>query len=108
MAFQYAAEVKALKDAEKLRVIVDEKPILLTYYRDTVYAMSDRCPHMKASLYEGDYEEGIVTCKKHHAQIDVETGKVLEKAKLWILKMPTKEAQTYVVKVEDDKIFVLV
>ncbi len=107
MAFEYVADLKDLKAKQKLRVTVDNKPVLLTYYRDSVYAMSDRCPHMKASLFEGRFDEGIVTCKKHGAQVDVETGKIIQKAKLWIMKMPTKEAQTYVVKVEEDKIFVL-
>jgi len=106
LAFKEVTELKALKEAKKLQVTVEGKTLLLTYYENTVHAMNDACPHMKASLSKGSFEDGVVTCPKHGAQIDVRTGSILEKAKVLFIKMPVKKAQTYETKVENDKVLV--
>ncbi len=107
MAFQFATKIAELIKAGTMRVVLDEKPLLLAYHKDDVYALSDKCPHMKHSLYEGTYGDGSVTCKRHGATVDVTTGEIKAKAKLLFMKMPTKKAQTYVTKVVDDDVFVL-
>lgn len=106
MAFKEATSLKALKESKKLRIVLEDTPILITYCDDSVYAINDQCPHMKASLMKGDFKDGIVTCAKHNAQIDVKTGEILEKAKVLFIKMPTKTAKTYETKVEADKVYV--
>ncbi len=108
MAFQFAAKLSALKKAVTMRVELDEKPVFLAYHDDDVHAISDKCPHMKTSLHDGHFENGLVTCKRHNARIDVVSGEIQEKAKVLFMKIPTKKAQTYVTKVEDDDVFVLV
>ena len=95
-----------LKMDTKTRVVIDKRPVLLLYDSDNVYALSDKCPHLGASLALGTFENGVLTCAKHGAQIDVKTGDVVEKAKIMFLKMPTKQARTYKTKVEKGKIFV--
>jgi nitrite reductase/ring-hydroxylating ferredoxin subunit len=37
-------------------------------------AVEDRCPHAGASLAEGGYADGVVTCPAHGSQFDVQTG----------------------------------
>lgn len=100
------ASVEELKTKKKLRVEHEGKPILLTFYEDAFYAIDDRCPHLKASLFKGTFEKGIITCAKHHAQIDVKTGEIVENAKILFLKMPVKKATTFPVKTEGNRIFV--
>ena len=108
MGYSYAANLSDLKMATTLRVVINQEPILLVHDKDTVFAMDDRCPHMKASLAEGTYEDGVVTCKRHHAKIDVRTGNILQKAKIGFIKLPTKPAKTYKIKIDNDDILVLV
>ncbi|MFU8786731.1 MAG: Rieske (2Fe-2S) protein [Candidatus Izemoplasmataceae bacterium] len=106
MEFKEVASLKALEKEFKIRIVLDNNPILLTYFNSKVYAISDKCPHMGASLEKGHLEDGIVTCAKHGAQINVTNGNIEEKAKVLFLKLPTKNAKTYEVKVEEDKVYV--
>lgn len=100
------AQLSELKKEKKLRVIAMGEPVLLTYLDGEVYAISDRCPHLRASLHKGSFENGMVTCPKHHAIIDVKTGQTVQKAHLGPIKMPTKNAKVYHVEIKDDDIFV--
>jgi len=102
----YCAELPELKKELKLRVVLENKPILLTYYKNKVYAMADKCPHLGTSLLLGTFENGVVTCKSHKAKIDVLTGDILEKAQLLFLKMPTKKAVIYPTFVDKNKIYI--
>ena len=102
----YAMELKDLKEAFKMRVMVNQKPLLLIYFEDQVYALSDKCPHLGASLDKGVIDGNTVTCKAHGAKIDIKTGEIIEKAKVLLIKMPTKKAKTYPVEIKKDKIFI--
>ena len=106
MAWEKALDMKAFNDNPMQRVVINQTPILLIKDQDKVYALDDRCPHLKASLVKGSYEKGIVTCPKHNAQIDIKTGDILEKAKILFLKMPTKKAKIFKTKVDKESIFV--
>lgn len=100
------ASLKEVKEKKKLRVEYEGEPILLTFYDNEIFAMDDRCPHLKASLVKGTFENGIVTCAKHHAQINVKTGEIVENAKILFIKMPVKKAKTFNVKIEEERVFV--
>ena len=108
MGWNKVTEVETLKKQIKLKVFVNDLALLLIYDQNRVYAINDRCPHLGASLEKGTYDDGVVTCAKHHAQIDVKTGEVLEKAKILFLKMPTKKTKTYETKIEEGTVFVKV
>jgi len=101
------AELEAVKEQKKIRVHLDKRAIMLAYYNDNVYAIDDQCPHLKASLTQGTLDENIITCKSHKAQFDITTGKVVDKAKLLFIKMPTKSAKTYETLIEDEKVYIL-
>ena len=103
---EVVASLNELKKHTKLRVDVGSEPVLLTYLDGSVYAMSDRCPHFKASLFKGSFNNGLVTCPKDNAVIDVKNVTIVETAHLGPIKMPTKKAKVYQVSVEGDDIFV--
>ncbi len=42
-----------------------------------VYALGNRCPHMRAHLHEGALEEDLLTCPLHGAQFRVSTGELV-------------------------------
>ncbi len=106
MAKHFVEMLETLESEGKVRIEIASTPVLIIHDAGEVYAVNDRCPHMRASLYKGDYEAGVVTCKKHNAEIDVKTGEILKKAHLGPIKMPTRRAKTYNAFVEDGKVFV--
>jgi len=104
--FQKVASLKELKEKKMMRVEVGENAILVTLKDNKVFAISDKCPHMGASLAKGSLSDGVVTCAKHHAQIDVTNGQLVNSPKILFLKVPAKNAKTYATKVEKDDILV--
>ncbi len=106
MEWKSAAALGTLKEYGKLRVELNDTPVLLIYYDKNVYALHDNCPHMKASLYKGSFSDGVVTCARHNAKINVENGEILEKPKMLFMKVPAKKATTYETKTEEGEIFV--
>ncbi len=106
MAWTKVASLKALKDSQKLKVDYQGTPVLLVLHNNKPYAISDKCPHMKASLYQGTLEGESVVCAAHGAKINVTNGHIERKAKVLFLPMPTKRAKTYMVKVENDEILI--
>ncbi|MCR3906842.1 MAG: Rieske 2Fe-2S domain-containing protein [Tenericutes bacterium] len=102
----YAIDFNDLKDAFKKRVIIEKTPILLVYFNNQVYAISDKCPHMGASLVDGMLKDNVIQCKRHGAKLNVETGDVVKKAQIGFIKLPTKEAVRYETVIKDDKVFI--
>lgn len=105
--FELVGKLEELKNQFKLRVVVDQTPILLLYFMDIVYAIQDKCPHLGVSLEQGRYNpnSGNVTCRGHGATIDIRTGDITEKAHIAIFKLPTKKAKTFETKVENGLIY---
>lgn len=106
MGYQFAIKLAQIPEETMTRLVLDTQPILLVHHQAQIYAIQDACPHMGASLAKGTLSDGTVVCPKHKAQIDVKTGGVVSKAKMLFLKLPTKAAKVYPVKIEDGKIFV--
>ncbi|MBU1094317.1 MAG: Rieske (2Fe-2S) protein [Firmicutes bacterium] len=104
--YQRVASLKELKEKNMIRVELEGTAILLTIRNDQVFAIGDKCPHLGASLAKGSLSDGIVTCSKHHAQIDVTNGELVGSPKILFLKVPAKNAKTYPTKVEEDHILV--
>lgn len=106
--YEMVAKLEDLQKAFKLRIMLENTPILLLYFEGKVYAINDKCPHLGISLNTGSYdvETGKVTCRAHGAKIDVKTGDIDEKAHIAFFKLPTKKAKSYETKVENGLIYV--
>jgi 3-phenylpropionate/trans-cinnamate dioxygenase ferredoxin component len=102
----FAIELKDLKESFKKRVVIHDKPLLLIYFENQVYAISDQCPHLGASLEKGSLDGRSITCKSHHAKIDFTTGEIMDKAQVLFIKMPTKQATTYPVQIKNQQVFI--
>ena len=76
---------------------VEGKEILVANYEGRYYAIGKKCTHMGGDLSKGKLEGRIVTCPRHHAQVDVTTGN--------FVKGPAnKNEPSYEVEVEDQVI----
>ena len=106
MMLHYATELKTIKEQQKIKVIVNDKPILFVYVDEQVYAIANKCPHLGALLDKGTVDGHLVTCKAHGATFDVKTGDVIEKPRVLWIKVPCKQAKTYHVEVKNQKVYV--
>jgi nitrite reductase/ring-hydroxylating ferredoxin subunit len=80
-------------------VKVDDLEILLIRVEDEIYAFDNRCPHMGFSLFLGSLNGKILRCGFHYAEIDVTSGKPLNK----VTEKPLKKIA---VKLVNSEIFV--
>ena len=99
-------ELETLKQARKLRIDIEGKPLLITFYEGEAYAMSDVCPHLGGKLSDGTFENGKIVCPVHHASFDVITGEVNERAKILFMKLPTAKAKVLPTTIDGGKVYV--
>jgi chlorite dismutase len=63
-------------------VYLDGKQVALFNVNNQIYALSNRCPHARGPLSEGEIlsseETCTVTCPWHYAKFDLATGKVVD------------------------------
>lgn len=97
--FEKVAGTNELNPGQRKSVIADEVPILLIRIGDVYYAIEDLCTHDGQPLTDGPLTDGKITCPRHGAQFDLETGKAL--------CMPaTEPVETLEVQERDDGIYV--
>jgi nitrite reductase/ring-hydroxylating ferredoxin subunit len=103
-----AAKLSTLKQKHKMRVLVNNMPILLAYTKRGVFAIRDKCPHMGATLSNGMLKDGVITCKDHGLPISVETGEVTNKAKADFLNLDeySLSVRKYKTIIKDDTVFI--
>ena len=94
-------------------VVVEGRKILLARTGDRYYAADNRCPHMGATLSEGNLEGVVVTCPRHGSQFDLSNGSVVRWLRISGLisrvskaLKPPRPLVTYNVKVEDDRVLI--
>jgi toluene monooxygenase system ferredoxin subunit len=75
MAFQQVATLDDLWSGETLGVVVAARKVLLINIDGTVYAYEDKCAHLGVALSEGSLRGTILTCRAHHWEYDVCTGR---------------------------------
>lgn len=63
-----------------------------------VFCYEDRCPHAGAPLIDGKLISGRLTCRHHHWQFDMCSGKSIRPA--------GHQIKSYAVKVENDQVFI--
>lgn len=68
------ATLEELRAKGRMVVHVADRPIVLFWTEDGVYAVDNRCPHMGFPLHRGSVSDGILTCHWHHARFDLCSG----------------------------------
>ncbi len=104
---QQVADWNTLQEKKKIRILWNQRPILLFSYEGAPYAISDKCPHMGASLYPGKYENGTIRCKDHALEISVVSGEVTDSQKADFLKLESYErsVKIYKTSIENGKVY---
>ena len=68
-----------LPDGGRRVVEANGRPILLLSLKGELYAVDNVCPHMGASLADGQVtDDGTIVCPRHHSAFDLRTGEVKE------------------------------
>ena len=104
----FATKLSTIQAKKKMRVLVNNRPILLAYTKNGVFAIRDKCPHMGAILSNGMYKDGIIRCKDHGLPINVETGKVSDDNKADFLRLDeySRDVRTYKVVVKEESVYI--
>ena len=79
-----------------VRVIIDERAVLLVLLGDQVHAITDVCPHNGASLSEGVLRDGCVTCPSHLWRFSVVDGTKQGDPNTRVARFPTRIDDTWV------------
>ncbi len=92
----------------------DSHTLLLLNHQGQLYAVDNRCPHLKLSMKKGKIsDEGTIVCPWHRSAFDLSTGE----AKTWItwppvvnkamaMVSPAKNLPTFPIKREEGSIWV--
>jgi chlorite dismutase/nitrite reductase/ring-hydroxylating ferredoxin subunit len=95
------AALADLPDGASKRVYAGSEAVALFNVNGTIYAISNRCTHARASLSEGTIDPArcAVTCPWHAGVFSLESGQVLDGP-------PALPVATYRVKVEGDTVLI--
>jgi nitrite reductase/ring-hydroxylating ferredoxin subunit len=99
MAWTYAAKRSELEGRDVIGVACEGRRVALYRLGDGVFATSDICPHLGASLSQGCIVEGFVECPLHFALFDIRTGAAEG-------GVTTRAVRTFQTKVEHGDIYI--
>ena len=94
--FITVAQVGQIPKGRGKAFTVGDRRIAVFEVDGTYYALSDRCPHMGASLATGDVRDGKVICDRHLWAFRLGDGQCPD--------VPTLRAETFEVRVEGEEI----
>ena len=106
MEYIRVADIAELPENKMILVVLGGKEVLLANVDGSYYAIANKCSHLGGSLVKGGLDKNIVTCPRHGAQFDVQTGQAIANAKIGFIKMNVKDVESYTVRVEGTDIFV--
>lgn len=106
MKYEIVAQTTELGAGGKKKISLENKEILLTNIQNEYYAIDNTCPHMGGSLYEGKLDGRHIVCPRHGSVFDVTTGKVIQRGKLFLMKVKVHDLYCYPVKIEGTNIMI--
>jgi toluene monooxygenase system ferredoxin subunit len=98
MSYRRAMALADLWDGEMQSCRMGARNVLLLKLDGMVHAYEDRCAHQGVPLSEGEFADGVLTCRAHHWQYDARNGRGVNPASACLKAVP--------VRVEDDAILV--
>ena len=99
--WERVAETGELAEGGRKSVEVDETPALLVCVGGAYFCIEDVCTHDGQPLTDGPVAEGQITCPRHGARFNLQTGNPT--------CMPaTEPIRTFAIEVRDDGIYACV
>lgn len=102
------ANVDDIQPGSMKAVDAGGKQVLVANVDGAFFAIQRKCPHMGFNLCKGKLNAHVVTCPVHRAGFDVRDGSAVDPANLLIMKIKTKSAESFPVRVEGGQIFLAV
>lgn len=100
MNYVKVAQTTELKAGDKKKISWEGKEILLANIQDFFYATDNTCPHMGGSLADGKLEGSQIICPRHGSIFDVTTGRVVQRGKMFMIKVKVHDLHSYPVRIE--------
>lgn len=104
-----------LKEGVLSRLKAKGKDVLVVSLGGNIYCTDVRCPHLSGDLSRGTLLGTVLTCPVHHSKFDLKDGSVVQWTDWSGLTASISKAfksprplKTYPVKVDGDKVLVLV
>ncbi len=104
MAFIKVGETREIKMGEMKPFNIGGKEILIAGYEGDYYAIDNKCPHLGGDLSKGRLEGKTVSCPRHKSKFDITTGKCISGPKIGFLKLNTRDAVSYKVRIKGKNI----
>ncbi len=98
-AFVKVGLLTEFKEGRGRAVEIDGRRVAVFNMGGRLFALQDDCPHMGASLADGQIEDGRVRCHMHGWVFELESGQGCPPAKSWAC------ARTYEARVENGAVF---
>jgi nitrite reductase/ring-hydroxylating ferredoxin subunit len=110
MEYLEVAKTKDITPGTMKSFKINGSKILVSNIKGKFYAINNKCTHLGGDLSRGNLDGKIVSCPRHGAQYDITTGKNITGPTKGIFKLikNVPDEKTYMVKVEDGKIKVLI
>lgn len=89
-----------LDNGKMVSITAGGKEILVIKTEDSLFGISNICPHAGAQLHEGDLKNKELTCPWHSAKWNIETGNLV-----WF-PQKLKPLETFKVIEEDKRVYV--
>lgn len=100
MEYKIIAQTNELANGDKKKIVYNDQEILLVNVEGNFYALSNKCPHMGGSLFDGDLDGYNIVCPKHGSAFDVRTGNLTLPGKMLYIKVKPRNAHTFDVKID--------
>ena len=111
--FKQIASINDVNEGQMKMFEMDGREILVARISGKYYAIDNRCPHMGGNLSKGTLQGTVITCPRHHSQIDITDGHIVRwtdwtgiKAGFGKMIRSPRPAKTYEVKKEGEKIII--
>jgi len=94
--------VENFPEGEKVKRVVNRRPILVLGHKDRWHAFETLCPHMSRSLQTPQVEGNVLECIWHNMCFNIETGAIVYESgfigipNLEIYDIKVKKGEVYV------------
>jgi len=106
MPFTEAVAVVEIPPGNLKSVTLSGQKVMLANAGGTIYATSQKCPHLGANLCKGKLTGTVLKCPWHGASFDLTDGRPTGPANMILFKMNTKGLTTYPVKIEGGQVLI--